>query len=263
MSVSLQPRVVSTARLQRFNPLSVILGALIISLTLLGSLDLVSASVSLGLVLLGLVVLRFGWREFWRKTWPIWAAAPTVGVTLLLYGQTSGTIYFEWAFIAISDGSIRVALSSVLRVIAMGIPAVLALAGSDLTALADALEQLAHLPVRFVLGALAGLRLINLFWRDWKTLELARRARGLSDTGRARRMFAQGFALLVLAIRRGTKLSVAMETRGLGAGPRTWARRSRFAFRDWALVGVSVLIAAAAVAASVLSGAWNPILGAG
>ncbi|MCH4249519.1 MAG: energy-coupling factor transporter transmembrane protein EcfT [Microbacteriaceae bacterium] len=263
MSISLQTRHGGPSSLSRFNPLALIVAALILSLTLLGSLDLVSASVSLCLVLVGLVVLRFGWRRFWRTTWPIWVAAPTVGITLLLYGQTSGRVYVHWLFVEISDGSIQVALSSVLRVIAMGIPAVLALAGSDLTALADALEQRARFPVRFVLGALAGLRLISLFWQDWKTLELARRARGLGDGGRIRRMFSQGFALLVLAIRRGTKLSVAMETRGLGAGPRTWARRSEFRARDWVLLGVAVLIASAAVLASILTGTWNPILGAG
>lgn len=261
MSVSLGGKPPEPTPLQRFNPLALLVAALVISLTLVGSLDLVSASVSLGLTLVGLVAIRLGWRAFWRRTWPIWVAAPTVGVTLLLYGQTSGTVYVHWAFVEISDGSILVSLSSVLRVVAMGVPAVLALAGADLTALADALEQLARLPVRFVLGALAGLRLISLFWQDWKTLELARRARGLADTGRIRRMAAQGFALLVLALRRGTKLSVAMETRGLGAGPHTWARRSRFAGRDWALLVAAVLIAATSVAISVIVGAWNPILG--
>ena len=70
------------------------------------------------------------------------------------------------------------------------------------------------------------------------------------------------FALLVLSIRRGTKLAVAMEARGFGApGPRTWARESRFGLAEWLLVLLGAAIAAVAVTAAVLTGSWNFILG--
>src|SRR5690606_22149712 len=106
------------------------------------------------------------------------------------------------------------------------------------TDLADGLAQVLRLPSRFVLGGLAGLRMVGLFLDDWRALELARRARGVADRGRLRRFFGMAFALLVLSIRRGAKLATAMEARGFGAdAPRTWARESRFAGPEWALMG--------------------------
>ena len=133
----------------------------------------------------------------------------------------------------------------------------------DPTDLADGLAQVVRLPSRFVLGALGGLRLVGLFAEDWKSLELARRARGIADSGRLRRFAGQAFALLVLSIRRGSKLATAMEARGFGSSiPRSWARESRFGRQEWMLVAVSSAIALAAVGTSVLTGHWNFLAGA-
>ena len=70
------------------------------------------------------------------------------------------------------------------------------------------------------------------------------------------------FALLVLSIRRGSKLATAMEARGFGGtGARTWARESRFGWREWVLLAVGAAISAIAITAAVLTGSWNFILG--
>ncbi len=57
--------------------------------------------------------------------------------------------------------------------------------------------------------------------KEWNALGQARRARGLgagqSLMGRAQTFGAQSFALLVQAIRRGSRLAITMEARGLGA----------------------------------------------
>jgi energy-coupling factor transport system permease protein len=99
---------------------------------------------------------------------------------------------------------------------------------------------------------------MSLFADDWRSLTLARRARGVADGGRVRRFVGQAFALLVLAIRRGSKLATAMEARAFGApGPRTWARPSRLTWRDAVLVLIGLTIAAAAVVSAVATGAWN------
>ncbi|MDQ1573722.1 MAG: energy-coupling factor transport system permease protein, partial [Actinomycetota bacterium] len=145
-----------------------------------------------------------------------------------------------------------------LRILAIGLPAVVLVITIDPTDLADGLAQLVRLPARFVLGSLAALRLVGLFIDDWRSLELARRARGVADRGRLRRFAGQVFALLVLSIRRGSKLATAMEARGFGAsGQRTWAREASFGSREWVLVALGVAIAAAAISASVLTGHWN------
>ncbi len=77
-------------------------------------------------------------------------------------------------------------------------------------------------------------------------MALARRARGIGDTGRLRRFATMAFALLVFAIRRGTKLATAMEARGFGADrQRTWARESKFGWPD--LVGLAITLAVCAL----------------
>jgi len=70
------------------------------------------------------------------------------------------------------------------------------------------------------------------------------------------------FALFVLSIRRGSTLATAMETRGFGGhGPRTWARESRFGWREWTLLAAGAAISATAVTVSIVTGSWNFILG--
>jgi energy-coupling factor transport system permease protein len=97
---------------------------------------------------------------------------------------------------------------------------------------------------------------------DWRDLALARRARGVADRGRVARALGQGVALLVLAVRRATKLATAMEARGFGAPVRrTWARTSRFGGADVALTGVGLAVTGIAVVAAILLGTWRPFGG--
>ncbi len=244
------------------NPVTKLAASAVLAIALVLSLDWVSASVALVLELLALPFAGVPWRTLWRRTAVVWLAAPLTGLTILLYGQTGGTVYVDWLLVRISDGSIELAVATVLRVLAVGLPAVVLFLTVDPTDLADGLAQLVRLPARFVLGALAGLRLFAVFAEDWRALELARRARGIADRGRLRRFAGQAFALLVLAIRRGSTLATAMEARGFGApGARTWARPSRLTASDAVVFGVAVLIAGTAVSTSVATGNWNFIAG--
>jgi energy-coupling factor transport system permease protein len=203
-----------------------------------------------------------GWRRFWLRTLPVWIAAPFTGLTIVLYGQVSGHTYFHWLFINVSDGSISLAVATMLRVLAIGLPGVVLFVTVDPTDLADGLAQVVRLPARFVLGGLAALRLVGLFLDDWRSLELARRARGVADRGRLRRFASQAFALFVLSIRRATKLATAMEARGFGAPiRRTWARDSPFGWPEWLLVLIGAAIAAIALTVTIVSGHWNFVAG--
>jgi len=246
----------------RINPVAKLGASALIALPLILTLDVVSAAVALVLECLLFPFAGIGWREFWMRTLPVWIAAPLTGITIALYGETSGTVYVEWFIVRISEGSLTLALATFLRVLAIALPSVVLFVTVDPTDLADGLAQILRLPARFVLGALAGLRMIGLFLDDWRALELARRARGVADRGRLRRFLGMAFALLVLSIRRGSKLATAMEARGFGApGRRTWARESHFGIREWLLMLTGLAIAAVAIAAAVLAGTWNFILG--
>ena len=244
------------------NPVAKLGASALIAIPLVLTLDWVSAAVALVLECLLIPFAGLGWREFWVRTWPVWLAAPLTGLTIALYGEASGTVYVDWFVVRISEGSLELALATMLRVLAIALPSVVLFVTVDPTDLADGLAQVVRLPARFVLGALAGLRMVGLFLDDWRALELARRARGVADRGRVRRFLGMAFALLVLSIRRGAKLATAMEARGFGApGARTWARESRFGGREWALMAMGLAIALTAVAASVAFGTWNFILG--
>lgn len=251
---------VSRGPLAAVNPVAKLGAALIVTIVLLLSIDAVSAAIALGLELVLLCFSRLPVRPLLARTAPIWIAAPLAGLTTALYGQTSGTVYAHWWAIEISDGSLRLALATTLRILAIGLPAVLLFITIDPTDLADGLAQLLRLPARFVLGGLAGLRLVGLFVDDWRALTLARRARGVAESGALRRLLGQSFALFVLSIRRGTKLATAMEARGFGAeARRTWARPSVFRGRDWAALGVALLVAGTAAGVAIAVGSWNAL----
>src|SRR6185312_9202522 len=206
-----------TGAVARINPVAKLGASALIALPLIFTLDVVSAAVALVLELLLLPFAGLGWREFWLRTWPVWLAAPLTALTIALYGEVSGTVYVDWFLVRVSDGSLELALATLLRVLAIALPSVVLFVTVDPTDLADGLAQVLHLPARFVLGALAGLRMVGLFLDDWRALELARRARGVADRGRVRRFLGMAFALLVLSLRRGSKLATAMEARGFGA----------------------------------------------
>jgi energy-coupling factor transport system permease protein len=150
-----------------------------------------------------------------------------------------------------------------VRVLAIALPGVVVLVTIDPTDLADALVQNARVPARFAYASLAALRLLPLMAVEWRTIGLARRARGV-DAGRNPvrhlRLFAGTvFTLLVGAVRRGTRLAVAMDARGFDAvGPRTIARPQVVRRSDVALVlGAFAVLAAAVLAGSAL-GTFRP-----
>ncbi len=246
------------------NPAALLATALLIALPLVVTIDPVSAAVALALEVPLLMAAGLRWRTFWLRTLPLWIGAVAGAVTVALYGAVGGEIFVEWLFIRVSEGSLALALATFLRVLAIGLPAVVLFVAVDPTDLADALAQVVRLPARFVLGALAGMRLLGLLRDDWRALALARRARGVADTGRLRRILSSAFALLVLAIRRGSALATAMEARAFGAPvTRTWARPSQLDGADVALMACGAAISATALTVAVLVGTFQPVFTVG
>lgn len=251
-----------TTRLTGVNPVAKLGAAFVIAFALLASIDWVSSAVALAAECVLLAGLRFPLRATLLRVSPIVVAAALAGLTTLIYGQSSGEVYIHWWLIEISDGSIALAIATALRILAVGVPAVLLFLTIDPTDLADSLAQVLRLPSRFVLGALAAFRLLGLFAEDWRALGYARRARGIAGRGAVRRSLGQAFTLFVLSIRRASSLATAMEARGFGSDvPRTWARPSRLHRRDWVVLGVGVAVAVAAVSVSILTGSWRFVIG--
>ncbi|MFK4762507.1 energy-coupling factor transporter transmembrane component T family protein [Microbacterium sp. ZW T5_45] len=240
------------------NPVTKIVLALLLSVPLFASIDVVSAVAAIALQLLCLPLTGLRLVTVLKRLAPIALFAPIAGLSMLLYAEPGGRLYWTFGFAAISDDSIGLAIAVSLRVIALGLPTILLFGRTDPTQLADALAQVAKMPSRFVLGILAGTRMLGLFLDDWRTMALARRARGVGDRGAVRRFFSMAFVLLVFAVRRGTKLAMAMEARGFGSDiPRTWSRPSRLHARDGVALLGGVAIMALALAAAVLAGTFR------
>ncbi|MBO9049820.1 ATP-binding cassette domain-containing protein [Curtobacterium flaccumfaciens] len=240
------------------HPVASLIGVLALGVCLVLSLDVVSAAVALALELALLPLLRLPVRTLLLRLAPVLLAVPLTAVSIALYGRPSGREWFDLGFAHVTDGSLTLALATALRVLAVGVPAIALFVRVDPTDLADGLAQVLRLPARFVLGALAAVRMMTLLVDDWRQLAMARRARGLADSGRLRRGATMAFALLVLALRRATTLAVAMESRGFGApGRRTWARVARFAGPEWAMVAALVGIGAVSIAVAVSVGTWR------
>ncbi|WP_372449807.1 ATP-binding cassette domain-containing protein [Curtobacterium flaccumfaciens] len=239
-------------------PVASLIGVLALGVCLVLSLDVVSAAVALALELALLPLLRLPVRTLLFRLAPVLVAVPLTAVSIALYGRPSGREWFDLGFAHVTDGSLTLALATALRVLAVGVPAIALFVRVDPTDLADGLAQVLRLPARFVLGALAAVRMMTLLVDDWRQLAMARRARGLADSGRLRRGATMAFALLVLALRRATTLAVAMESRGFGApGRRTWARVARFGGPEWAMVAVLVGIGVVSIAVAVSVGTWR------
>lgn len=247
---------------RRINPVANLAAAAIIAVALVLSVDWVSALTALLLEIPLIVALGVRLRPLLIRGGLITIAAALTALTNLLYGEIRGTVYWHFLLINVSEGSVQLALAMFLRVMAIALPSVFLFVDVSATELADGLGQILRLPARFVVGALAGLRLVGLLRQDWQYLGYARRARGVADHGRLRQVLGQSFALLVFAIRRGTKLATAMEARGFGAYPtRTWARPSTFGAREFAVIAAGFVIAGAAIAVSVTAGTWDFIGG--
>ncbi len=254
-----EPRATSPSWfIAKLNPVSRFIGAILLCVPMFLSLDVVSASAAL---LIDFTLLWIGGVNpltVLRKTWMVWIAAVGSFVSVTLYGTASGATLFTFGLMAVSEGSLYAGAATFLRVAAIAVPGVIFALGLDPTDLADGLVQILHLPSRFVYGGLAGMRMVTLLQDDWRALGLSRRSRGLGDGSAIRRVFLQAFSLLVVSIRRGTKLATAMEARGFGGDvPRSQARTSRLHGVDWLFYLICMAIPAAALLLAYRTGYWH------
>ena len=237
------------------NPAFRLIGAFLAALPLLISLDPVSATTALILEFLLLGAAGFTPLRVVRSTWPIFLGAPGSALAIILYGKSGGATFWQWGMIHITQRSLDLALATALRILAIGIPAIITVLGIDATDLADAFSQVLHLPDRFVYGGLAGMRLFTVLKDDWSALTASRRSRGLGDENRFKAFMPQAFALLVLSIRRSTTLATAMEARGFGGStPRTHARVSQVRPRDAGFLLICLAVPAISLTLAALTG---------
>ncbi|MFG2104816.1 energy-coupling factor transporter transmembrane component T family protein [Micromonospora echinaurantiaca] len=265
--ITLEPVAAPDAPLARRNPVAKLAAALVFSFIMIATLDPVAPAIAVAVELAVLPLFGVRFRVLARRAWPLLLGAVGILSTLVLFAaERSGRVLVEAGPAVVTSGVLLTALGLVLRMFAVALPGVIVFATTDPTDLADALIQNAKAPARFAIGALAAFRLVPLLGQEWQMISLARRARGV-DAGRnplaKLRLFGStAFALLVGAIRRGTRLAVAMDARGFDAGtPRTVARRQRFGAADGLLIAGAAAVAGAALTVSVLLGTFRPLIG--
>lgn len=260
------PVVAPGSRAARLNPVAKLGATLVVSLAVLASVDPVTPAVALTGTL---AVLPFSGvlpGRLARRAWPLLVGAVTVGAANTLFTDVrGGTTVLHVGPLWVTAASLATGAALALRVLAVALPGVLAFASTDPTDLADSLVQQLRVPSRFAIGALAAYRLLPLLLDEWRLLMLARRARGVdagaNPVARARLFASALFALLVGAVRRGTRLAVAMDARGFDADvPRTVARPHRIAAADAAVLAGGVALAAAAITVSVAWGTFRPLV---
>jgi energy-coupling factor transport system permease protein len=245
----LQPLVADpSAPLARPHPLAKIGAALVLMLALFVTVDLVTSGVVVAALLVAARFSGLPLRSLAARAVPLLIAAASLGV-----------------FNAILSQSLAAGAAIALRVTGISLAGMLAVATIDPTDLADALVEHLHAPSRFVVGALAAFRLFPLFSREWDVLGLARRARGIEAdrtlVDRALAFPGRALGLLVAAIRRATRLALAMDARGFGSRDcRTLARPRALTARDGALVTGALALAIGATSLSVALGTWRPLL---
>jgi len=253
--------------LGRANPVAKLGAALVILVALFASLDGVTA----GIVLLGLVALLpasgLSLRALLSRAWLVGIAAISIGVFNVLFaGDQLGPAVVVIGPLRIGAETLANGAGLALRLLAIALAGLLATATSDPIDVADAMVQQLRVSPRFAIGVLAALRLLPLLAQEWQTIGMARRARGV-DAGRspvaAMRLFAgQLLSLLVGAIRRGSRMALAMEARGFGASPcRSVARPQCLQASDGGWLIGAVALASAAVAISLALGTWRSLLG--
>ncbi|GIE29834.1 ABC transporter [Actinoplanes italicus] len=267
MTLALQPVADPAAPLARRNPVAKVGAALLFSLPLISTLDPLTPALALlvELLLLPFFGVRLGVLA--RRAAPLMPAAAGILVTMVLFAaERDGALLVSLGSIDVTTGVLATAGALILRVFAVALPGIVVFATTDPTDLADALVQNAKAPARFAIGALAAFRLVPLLGEEWRSLSLARRARGI-DAGRnpvaKMRLFGStAFALLVGALRRGVRLAVAMDARGFDSDvPRTHARRQHFTLPDAILLAVALLTAIAIIATSVALDVFRPVTG--
>lgn len=253
--------------LARLNPVAKLSAGLLITLALLASVDLVTPLIILAVELALLPLAGLSVRRLLSRTWPLLLAAVAVGyVNVLFAEERTGAVLLDAGPLLVTSGSLVFGVGLSLRLVALALPGILVLAGTDPTDLADALVVHWRLSARFAYGTLAALRLLPLLAAEWQQIALARRTRGV-EAGRspirAVRLFAsQALTLLIGAVRRGTRLATAMDARGFDSTTqRTMARQPVFRRVDWLVIAGTVLVGTLAITVSVLVGTWQPLFG--
>lgn len=190
---------------------------------------------------------RIPWRTLLGGQLPFVAFG--VGLVLVNAMSRPGTDLTPGLPVRITVEGLSIGAALALRALVIGALTIGFLVTTRPRDLLVSLMERARLSPRYAHAILAGQRMLQGLPRTWESIRAAQAVRApLGRDGRPRlgiRGFGRSaFALLVDAVRSSERIALALETRGLGLGPRTIWRPVPFGWRD-ALVPVCALSAMA------------------
>jgi energy-coupling factor transporter transmembrane protein EcfT len=239
--------------LERCNPTVKVALLLTVSLSTLFLLDV---GVLLTLYVLGLVGALTAARTGVRALAAAQVPFVLFGVGLVTVNALTrpGDPWIDGAAVRVTHEGLVIGLALALRGMVAGVLSVTFLATTPPRELMVSLAQHARLSPRYAYSLLAGHRMLVAMPRRWATIRAAQAVRApLGRGGRPRlgpRDFGRAaFTLLVGSVRASERIALAMESRGLAAGPRTVWRPVPLGVRD-AVLAVAVLGTLAAVVAA-------------
>jgi energy-coupling factor transport system permease protein len=244
--------------LATLNPLVGLVVVAIAGMVTIISFDPVAVSIMLIAELPLLVLARLPGRGWLVRAWPLATGLAGIMIANLLFTDDhSGRTMLEVGPLLITTGGLAGAGVVAMRLLVLAIPGIVLFSGLDPTELSDALITHWHARPRVAIGSLAALRMAPLVLSDLGQSYAARRTRGVLSRNPLRvfRMIYRTLVgVLVTTIRRATRLSVAMDSRGFDSGlPRTLARVSVWRLRDTLVIIGYSLAGAVAVTMTVLA----------
>jgi energy-coupling factor transport system permease protein len=248
---------VRSSPLDRLNPLVALLVIGIVALTMIVSFRPVTALVMIAAELPLIMFARLSARAWAGRVWPLAGALAGIMIANLLFTdvRTGGTL-LRWGPLWVTADGLAAAGGVALRLLALAVPGIVLFARLDPTDLSDALIAHWHARPRISVGSLAALRLAPLVLADLRQSYAARRTRGLVGRNPVTMvpvLFGSLSAVLVTTVRRASRLSTAMDSRGFDSGvPRTLARESR-----WRRVDTVVVLGYLAAAVLAVVVAWT------
>ncbi|GGA55141.1 hypothetical protein GCM10011490_01210 [Pseudoclavibacter endophyticus] len=185
-----------------------------------------------------------------------------VGIVSVNALSRPGTELWPDLPVRITVEGVTIGLALALRAMFIGVLAISFLATTPPRDLLVSLMLHARLSPRYAHALLAGHRMLEAMPQRWATIRAAQSVRApLRRNGRPRfgpvDAARAAFALLVAQVRASERIALALESRGLGDGPRTVWRPVPLGARD--IVLVVVVVAALAVVLVASATGWLTI----
>jgi len=191
-----------------------------------------------------------------RRLWPIFLAVALASFVLWAVFTRAGTILISFAGLSLTRQGVVYAGGMSLRLSVMLFFGLVFIASTPIEDLYYGLVNMGlPFPASFALSL--SFRLVPIFSESASTILQAQRSRGLAAEGGLVSRFKSYFPLFVpvflSALRRVDQLSIALESRGFGAGiKRTSFIQFRFSARDFIVLGFCLALAAGFIALRIL-----------